>query len=419
MTACQADEGNSGQDTSLLDVVDSDSVSDKSDTSEDSDGDDDPADGLGGADSIGPSDAEHPDVSDALVIPEIPDQITTEGAEFEGVIPANGSLELDLVANKDDLAVIWLRVEGDEAWRSGLSLYPSGSNNSLVYSTPQNAGEDAHIPYQNAAIESGWEFRDGGVYRLELANLSDTAGRFRFTLECLGGPCDTSDPGDTNNDPGDVDPGENPYTDLNNAALKSALQATHDDHYNLGYDDARDFLFEYEMANVGAVGQIEGVYTGRTAFVDDRRDAQSQHDYNTEHTWPQSRGASGLAKSDMHHLFIADGPANSRRSNHFFDTVVDASWSGGGSKLGANAAGETRFEPRDVHKGNVARALFYFSVVYEYQITADEESALRQWMVVDPVDAAERARNDAIDGVQHSRNFFVDWPELVDQIDDF
>ena len=49
---------------------------------------------------------------------------------------------------------------------------------------------------------------------------------------------------------------------------------------------------------------------------------------NTEHTWPQSKGATGAAKSDLHHLFPTDSKANSIRGNHPFGIVTGAvSWS--------------------------------------------------------------------------------------------
>ena len=213
---------------------------------------------------------------------------------------------------------------------------------------------------------------------------------------------------------------EDPYEGLRDNALKSALRQTNRRHRDLGYGPARDFMFEYDMANVGAVGQIECVYTGRKAFVDGRLDAQNQNPmYNTEHTWPQSRGASGVARSDLHHLFITDGAANGKRGSVTFGEVVNASWSEGGSKLGSDSSGHKRFEPRDVHKGNVARAIFYFAVTYNHQVSAAEEAALRAWHVQDPVDDAERARNDAIEGIQRSRNFFIDRPDLVDSISNF
>ena len=66
-----------------------------------------------------------------------------------------------------------------------------------------------------------------------------------------------------------------------------------------------------------------------------------------------------------------------------------------------------------------SRAMFYMAVAYELDIAPDEEAALRQWHLDDPVDAAERRRSRAIHGLQASRNFFVDQPALVERISDF
>ncbi|AWV90622.1 endonuclease I family protein [Bradymonas sediminis] len=365
------------------------------------------------------------DNADAESNPEgVPDVIHTSGAHFEGVVAANASLSLRLIADEGDTVVMWFRPRGDEAWSPRLTMYRPGKTRALVYSSP-GSGEDAHIPYQKDRLESGWEFYDGGEYRLELANQSDVEAAFEFVLECLAGPCKGVDPGesdaggDSSPDSGEAVATESPYDDLSEDDLRRALKATHHSHRSLNYDGARDFIFEYDMAHVGADDEIECAYTGRRAFVSGRRDAQSRHDYNTEHTWPQSRGASGVAKSDIHHLFVVDAMSNSKRSSYYFDDVVDVDWSEGGSKLGANAAGEIRFEPRDEHKGNVARAMLYFSVVYDYSMRADEEAAMRAWHVLDPVDDAERARNDAVEEAQKNRNFFIDWPHLVEKISDY
>ena len=141
---------------------------------------------------------------------------------------------------------------------------------------------------------------------------------------------------------------------------------------------------------------------------------------NTEHTWPQSRGADKLPeRSDLHHLFPTIPGANSRRSNNRFGTVIDVDWEQGGSELGFDADGDKRFEPRPSHRGNVARALFYFATIYQADIPAGEEAVLRQWHVDDPVDARERQRNQRVANLQRSRNPFVDFPQLVDRISDF
>ncbi len=146
---------------------------------------------------------------------------------------------------------------------------------------------------------------------------------------------------------------------------------------------------------------------------------------NCEHTWPQSRFSTsfpdGLQKSDLHHLYPTDSRANSIRGNNEFAEVdgdelnncegshygVEKSWQGG------------NFEPPAEHKGNVARALFYFSVRYKIRISRQEEDYLRTWHELDPVDAAEMERNDTIHTVQGNRNPFIDYPALVGQISDF
>ena len=90
------------------------------------------------------------------------------------------------------------------------------------------------------------------------------------------------------------------------------------------------------------------------------------------------------------------------------------------SKLGqvSHASGEF-FEPPSRHKGNVARALLYFSVRYKIHIDPVEEKFLKKWNVEDPVDAFEKQRNDRIQQIQGNRNPFVDHPELADAISDF
>jgi endonuclease I len=200
---------------------------------------------------------------------------------------------------------------------------------------------------------------------------------------------------------------------LTNSALESCLENLIDNHHSLGYNSAKDAIFG-DIDNED--GWVECVYTGRRAKTSEP-DTQN---LNTEHTRPQSDGAgSEPARSDIHHLFITDKDANSRRSNLDFGVVVDVTWSSGGSKLGKDADNQTVFEPRDVQKGNTARALFYFSIRYGYSLDAHYEAVLRQWHAQDPPDAKERARNDAIDSYQHNRNPFVDRPEFVGAISDF
>jgi deoxyribonuclease-1 len=149
---------------------------------------------------------------------------------------------------------------------------------------------------------------------------------------------------------------------------------------------------------------------------------------NCEHTWPQSRFNNNYSKNyqknDLHHLFGVNTKANSTRGKIVFgevdgDVVSDECRSSFRGTL-RNSNGKIKgFEPPDHHKGNVARAIFYFSVRYNNPISAQEEFYLRKWHKQDPVDQEEIDRNEKVYSIQLNRNPFIDAPELVDQITDF
>lgn len=152
----------------------------------------------------------------------------------------------------------------------------------------------------------------------------------------------------------------------------------------------------------------------------------NHNEINIEHTWPQSRfsyrASKSIQKSDLHHLYPSDSRANSIRGNFYFSELSNQDTIEGcmDSKQGYDPElGETTFEPPADHKGNVARALFYFSLRYRIEITPHEEALLREWNKEDPVDAAERRRNDIIESFQGNRNPFIDDPEYADLIQDF
>lgn len=150
---------------------------------------------------------------------------------------------------------------------------------------------------------------------------------------------------------------------------------------------------------------------------------------NTEHTWPQSKGAKREpARGDLHHLFPTDSPANSARGNHPFGEVngEDATRNCPLSQRGSiinpqtgQSSGTFGFQPPKEHRGNVARAMFYVSARYGYRISSLEEFYLRKWHAEDPVDQEELTRNDGVQEVQGNRNPFVDFPQVVERISDF
>jgi len=82
------------------------------------------------------------------------------------------------------------------------------------------------------------------------------------------------------------------------------------------------------------------------------------------------------------------------------------------------------FEPRDEHKGNAARAIFYMCAAYNgvtgnawvlpnpvsaFVNYSQEQDVLKKWHWQDPVDEKEIARNDYIESLQNNRNPFIDF----------
>ncbi len=214
---------------------------------------------------------------------------------------------------------------------------------------------------------------------------------------------------------------------LNGEALKDELtDIISSSTVSLGYNDARDEMY-MEIDNKKVNGQgasvntIEGVYTGQTRTDYANRSQLQNMGFNCEHTWPQSNGASQEPRrSDIHHLFPTNADVNSRRGSDPFGIVSNPTWQEGGSKSDNNT-----FEPRDEHKGVAARALLYFALRYQNESGVNfnwlngQEDVLREWCTNFPPDAVEIARNEAIYTRQNNRNPLVDYPQLVERIEDF
>lgn len=215
-------------------------------------------------------------------------------------------------------------------------------------------------------------------------------------------------------------------------SLKEILfQEARSGHRHFSYNEARKRIFNELHLNQDSEGYfIEGVYCLKKIYPFGGKHPEGRipdhTKINTEHTWPQSKFSSrfgkGIQKTDLHHLYPTYSRINSERGNLPFadvnptrDLSCDESRSGHPIR-GGNG---THFEPPQNHKGNVARAMFYFSIRYQIPIDPTQEFFLRLWHQEDPVDEAERNRHAKIKKIQGNRNPFIDDPRLVDQIDDF
>lgn len=215
---------------------------------------------------------------------------------------------------------------------------------------------------------------------------------------------------------------------LSGEALLKALHDIIDDQKDLGYDEARDVLFGH-VDDAQDRDTVVDVYSGEAkSGIRDRRTAYDRG-LNTEHTWPQSLGAEGPAKADLHHLRPSDIKINGSRSSYPYGEVKGTefgSWpsvDGGSNRLGNSRSGLMVFEPRAKVRGDIARGLLYFYTRYsvgggpaDLRNFRMEAPFIVKWNREDPVDAAEKVRNDAIYEAQGNRNPFVDHPDWVNRV---
>lgn len=200
---------------------------------------------------------------------------------------------------------------------------------------------------------------------------------------------------------------------------------------SLSYTSARIKLYNHLYLQRDINGYyIEGVYCQRKHYPfqgNHPNDRIPNHTvFNTEHTWPQSKFSKqfrkATQKSDLHHLFPTYSRINSERGNLPFaevnkrrDLFCEESQSGSATRGDRG----NYFEPPHEHKGNVARAMFYFSIRYKISIDPIQEHYLRLWHKEDPVDTNEKIRHEKIYKIQRNRNPFIDNPGLVSRIRDF
>jgi len=210
------------------------------------------------------------------------------------------------------------------------------------------------------------------------------------------------------------------YSTVDILKLHQHIKETHTKP--LEYTKSKVLLFNY-VDNFGGI--VCSVYTPSEckSFKNLNNTSQLKNGgfkFNVEHTWPQSKGADVFpAQGDLHHLYPTSKESNSKRANYPFGSVFESSWEKQGSLFGIDSQFRTCFEPVSTHKGNVARAMFYFSIRYKKSLTLKQEELFREWNQLDPVDEQERLRNDRVEKLQGNRNPFIDYKGLVDQIEHF
>lgn len=221
-------------------------------------------------------------------------------------------------------------------------------------------------------------------------------------------------------------------------AVKTALCDAIDEHTQRTY---KDLWTDFRTTDCRPDGKVWDMYSSITNYVfgtDQNTGGGGREgaDYNREHSMPKSWFHDGYPMyTDLFHLYPTDSYINNMRSNYPFGEVgtVSKQSSGGFSKLGKSAVpgySGTVFEPANEYKGDFARTYFYMVTRYEAQVagwssdmlSGDAYPAFTDWALEvllkwhrqDPVSDKEVDRNNAVYGIQHNRNPYIDYPVLAE-----
>ena len=216
-------------------------------------------------------------------------------------------------------------------------------------------------------------------------------------------------------------------SDLQNRIKAQAIKVKYDD-----YDSTIITNFA-SRDTVGGQKVITCVYSGfNYVYVPPFKWGYMSREHTFAHSWMPNEDLSMDYYSDLFNLFPADQEhANMLRSNYplgeveiIYSKYLDA-------KLGLDKAGNLVFEPRDQHKGDAARALFYMCLRYnglnglQWKLPPNnsspyiiqDQSVLKKWHFQDLPDSWEKARNDYVFSIQKNRNPFIDSINYACKID--
>ncbi len=231
----------------------------------------------------------------------------------------------------------------------------------------------------------------------------------------------------------------NPPANLSGQALRDWLrQNWYDGHRNvLSYSAARAKMYNYADNYNNSVTCVYGGYTTPVPLSFTSNSTTSAANINCEHSIPQSWfNSAPRMVSDMHHLYPTYIQWNSNRGNNPYADIPDATTTIWMRNITSQPtipttlideyaeAVATAFEPREEHKGNVARTAFYFYTMHDQQpeliatghqaITSIADLAtLYRWHLADPVDAHEIERNRRVAASQGNYNPYILHPEWV------
>lgn len=158
----------------------------------------------------------------------------------------------------------------------------------------------------------------------------------------------------------------------------------------------------------------------------------ARYGIQTEHLFPRSLGSAAMpALSDLHHLVPTKATINTLRKNAPFQDIDDYQtnyWIHKDKVITSiprkdihlySESKSNAFEPMEMRKGDIARAMFYFYTFYRSEVDKKSKTFfssmlpdLCRWHRADKVDSTEILRSLAIARTQSNINPFIFDPSL-------
>jgi endonuclease I len=217
----------------------------------------------------------------------------------------------------------------------------------------------------------------------------------------------------------------------NNTNFLSSLSALINPHNFVSYFNYKTTMMsQFEVRDTtGGQSYVVCAYSGERKVFSDPFDWTAtgysrEHTYS--HSWMPTYPADGPPEkpeyTDQHNLYPTNlQQANTPRSNLPMDEITGSvvfNYLEG--SVGYNSNNQMVYEPRNIQKGNAARAIFYMATCYNgqsgnnWQIpTNQSQDILKQWHFNDLPDNYEIARHEYIYSLQNNRNPFIDSTDFV------
>lgn len=171
---------------------------------------------------------------------------------------------------------------------------------------------------------------------------------------------------------------------------------------------------------------------GKTLYSQQRFGPSKPEWINIEHVFPMSWVVKSLncrdrrncrrysdvfnfIESDMHNLFPSRRDLNMLRASNRFGKIKGEVRTIGSYDFKMDNK-KRIVEPAPASQGEVARAMFHMSQAYQLKLFSKQAKTLAYWNKADQPSKEEKRRNDIIQEIQGTRNYFIDNPDEIERL---